>query len=1346
MYVRQNASHTGSDGDADRDHRPHAERPRAESVLESDRHVLFTGGAGSGKSSLLRRLTFTTASDWLANPSRAPRYIPVRITAEQLLNLPFPEALACAVGRDLPGLRRTPTPDFFETAPMPSVDWLVCVDGLDEVLDPEGRGKVIRMIQRWSQEPHLRFAVATRSLVTTDMDRLRGLKRYSLLGLGDRQISEVAEAWFEALKVPDAEHRAQELAVGLRHGRLGEVARIPLYITMICVVAALTELPRNPAELYARFVRILREKGSQRLARTEQGVHGITEDLLNSVHDVLRPVAERRQDGDTRPLLDLAVELLGGHSPDTAPTKDLVSRALMFTGLVTQFGQELRFPHQTIQEYLAGCAIADRLTPKDPEALRTVRQAIAAEQPNIVLFISARWHERGMPLEEFLRTVVDGGGWRDLLLCATVLSDGLVINEDMAARFTRAVIKLHGRPVSVGDLDPKEVLSRLYAVLDPAGVASVVRNPAVPHLARAEALEHFVRRGSEPAASLAAELADEPDLPAGLRVSAAKLLADAGDPAGARLRLTELARAPGHLPEARFQAAVTLLAMDRTTGMPALSELLATTDFPKQRVESQLSRIHAATDLVTRAALTDVLATNPALGNDDPHTLRYLRCRLLFPDRPELAKDLRADPTVPVHLRYMAAGFRPTDEEHLAGSEDDVFFSGILRDPESSDGALRVAVSGSLREELVERVARSARLDQYTRLDAVTRLVQLGRHAAAGQCAEEIFSGCTDFWIVPRIAGIFRDIGRQTRSREILVDVLNNDGLLARHRTRCVPALLNMGAQDVVLSVLTRLAADPGIAARDRLDAAEHLQAMDPATTSASLTAVAADVALPGDVRHSAAKRLLNAGERDTASGLLRRTAEDRLVGTGDRIDALTTLAKIDLRAASDMLHRMLDESGLLDEHLWRLLDLADAVAPDATLQERLCLLLTDPTVPPVSFLEIANICEQYRTDIVPPLRERIRRIADDPSTDPKTRAQAVASSFGWIPYPRWTSLVAGLDPDPMVGLSLYTAHTGLSAQGIYGWVWEYQHLFREGEGMSTPVGALQGLDPHAAVVRWLRMLEERRPEAVTSMRRLGRLARETSDQKRANDLLQAWAADSEAPLADRISAAETCLWPPHDSWRVLARDPVTPPALRVTVCKFLPASGAHNRIPIARALVADTTAPVTVRAKAAALLAEDLGEEGRSALQELSGAHTTDPEAHLAAAAAWEDLDVGREAVAACLRVLDDKRPEARPAALHRVAAAAKLTRWRSSRGRAVQALKDVLGDGAAPVAVRIDAARHLIAVPEVAEAHLGLLRLAVGPQPDTEERARILELLPADLRRIADPGAEYEAGHPPP
>ena len=77
---------------------------------------------------------------------------------------------------------------------------------------------------------------------------------------------------------------------------------------------------------------------------------------------------------------------------------------------------------------------------------------------------------------------------------------------------------------------------------------------------------------------------------------------------------------------------------------------------------------------------------------------------------------------------------------------------------------------------------------------------------------------------------------------------------------------------------------------------------------------------------------------------------------------------------------------------------------------------------------------------------------------------------------------------------------------------------------------------------------------------------------------------------------------------------------------------------------------------------------------------------------------------------------------------------KWRSARSRAKEALRSVLADPDASVAVRIEAAEKLVAAREPAEAHLGLLRLALAAEPSPRERSRITDLLPADLRAYAD------------
>ncbi|MFF4979003.1 trypsin-like peptidase domain-containing protein [Streptomyces sp. NPDC001046] len=1336
VYVRQEASQFRDLADTGRSGQSAVEdRPAAESVLSLSRHVLFTGGAGSGKSSLLRRLTFAAAGAWLEQPSRAPSYLPVRVAADDLGDRPLPEALASAVGRDLLGLRRSLPPELFESGPMPSVDWLVCVDSLDEVLDPEQRGKVIRLIQRWAREPHMRFVVASRSLVTAEMHRLDALRRYSLLELGDQEIGKVARAWFEAMGVSDPGQRAAVLTSALRHGRLSEVARNPLYLTMICVVAAVRDLPRDPAKLYARFIDILREKGSQRLLRGDQAAVGITSQLLNRVHEALAPVAEKRQGGDARPLLEQVIEALPTSVADRPCTEDMVFRALTFTGLVRQRGGDLHFLHHTIQEYLAGCAIAGRLTPKDPEALTILRDAIAAERPNVILFLAASWREQGMPLREFLQTAVTAGGWRDLLLCATILSDELVTDGELTARFTWAVIKLYGRNISVGDLRVETVLDRLYAVLRPQDLVAVVRDPTVPHRPRVDALTHYVRRECEQAAVLATWLADEGGLPASSRVVAARLLAHTGERGMACRRLADIARDTDNLPATRFEAAMALMDADPTAGTPLLGDLLSSTDFPENHVESVLRSLPDTVDMVTRCTLTDALARNPALTGVDTHTLEYLVCGLLAPGRPEAVEELCRNAAMPLHLRHKATWWLPADGESTsADAVKEALFSQMLDDPRLA-GVSDLALNHCRDASLVERVARNERLPHYSRITALTRLIGLGRHAVVQECADDLLASCEPRQIIAA-AAVFNVLGEPSRSRQVLGELLDDAELSGEDRLNCIRSLIEVGASDrteAVCAWLSRMAEDAATAAAERLEAVECLFDLNPTDAADLLARLASDDALPGEVRHDAATQLLKNGRREPASRLLRRIAEDSLSGMSRRINALTDLAEVDMRAASETLHRILDDPGLLDQHLWALLELADALVPDTSLRRRLDTLLDEEGIAPAALLR-ATATQPHRTSGAAPLRRALSRMMDDPALEPRTRATAVARSVGLIPYPRWKALMAGLDPDALRCLSLHLQTARMSSIVSYPDVWKDLTFAHSDEGIETPTGALAGLDPRVAVARWGEFVARREVVAVTELRPLIQLMNNGPGRDRVAQLLREWVEDPEAPLEERAAAAATAGRAFPESWYALAADDETPPELRVMLCDFLPSDGASSRVPLVRALAADPAFPVQVRARAAVFVTQDLGEVGHAVLRELSGPNTADSKAHLAAAAAWEELDVGGEAVAAYRRVLDGEGT----AAGHRVAAAKVLVKWRSVRRVVVRALKELLREGGMPLSVRLDAAEVLIGSGETAEAHVGLLRLARAARLGAEERRRLLDLLPADFHACVRAASE--------
>ncbi|MEX0168989.1 trypsin-like peptidase domain-containing protein [Streptomyces sp. LMG1-1-1.1] len=1323
VYVRQEASGAA---DTSTTRQPGRKEPTAAtSVLDNHRHVLFTGGAGSGKSSVLRRLTFTAASAWLDDPVHAPPYLPVRVTAEQLLGLPFGEALSAAVARDLPGLRRSLPPNYFEAAPMPDVDWLVCVDGLDEVLDPEDRGRVIQLIQRWAREPCLRFVVASRSLVMAEMNRLDGLRRYALLPFNETSMRAVAEAWFTVLKAPGPARRAGELVVGLRQGRLGEAARNPLYLTMICVVAATSDLPRNPADLYRQFLHILRNKGAQRLRRGDPRIDGVTPEFLEAVHEVLGHVAEMRQGGDSRPLVDQAWEGLAATFPAMDASRDLIFRTLTFTGLVTQRGGELAFPHHTIQEYLAAGAIADRRNPKDPEALEVVREAIASERPNVVLFLAARWHEKGMSLDGFVRTVVEAGGWRDLLLCATILSDGLVIDEGLTARFTRAVIKLDGRSVAVGDLKVDSVLDRLYAILGPRELTSIVRDPEVPHGPRLSALKYCVRRG-EGAAELTAAFARDSDLPASARIAAARMLVDVGERQSACRELTRIARDPDQLPQARFDAADSLYRVDREAGTELLAEFLGSIDAVEHNIELDLVLLNSRWDPSARTALAEAIATNQALAHSSADKCRYLTSSLLHAERPELLDSFYQDPAVPVHIRYMAglAMTRGSDGELEAIWQ--TLWSEILCSPEASESAVDAAVAGCRDRALVEGAARNRRLALRTRIAAVGNLLQLGDHAAAADCARNLLeeSDWHDSASL-HLAAVFRELGESDRAKQLLLEVLGDPRQAATERVTCVASLRDLGEAPRVRDVLSQLSKDGDIGAAERLSAVDALNEAESTGSVRRLIDTAADAALPGDVRLDAAVRLLNSGHRSTAAELLRRTSLDPFSGTARRISALTTLAEVDIHAASESLHRLMDEPGLTATHLWEVLDLADALIPDAILRERLDILFGDTAMPPDQYLHIESAHLRHRAAKVPRIRRTLDRIANDSAAEPRIRARAVVRSFGLIRYTRWKELMRSLAPEPLNRLSLHTTADGFGSSGIGAETWEYLSLGRDSDTVGSPLGALAGVDPQAAVETWLELLSMRHPDALRELGPLSHVMCGSRFRARADDLLLAWVKDPEAPLADRVAASKlsvaTCL----RRWHHLAAADATPAQVRTAICHHLPGSGAYNRIPLLRTLVAIPTIDVRTRASAAALLGTDLGEEGRRILHDISSPHTTDPEAHLAAAAAWEELDIGHEAVAAYDRVLTDQ--QAAPA--HHATAAGQLIKWPALRSRAKKTLTTLLNSPHSPVTTRITAAEHLLTAHEPAEAHLGLLRLARTPAPTPAEHHHITALLPPDL-----------------
>ncbi|MEU5157376.1 hypothetical protein [Glycomyces sp. NPDC021274] len=142
-------------------------RPIQEILLDKEiHHIMVTGEAGVGKSSLLHRLEGMARKTWLDHDVSTTkesdpdvvRLVPVRIAASRLVGS---DGVLEAFGVD--GER------WLARAPAEGVKWLVMVDAIDEVTDPEHRKHVEAILLEAIDEAekaggHVRYLITSRGI------------------------------------------------------------------------------------------------------------------------------------------------------------------------------------------------------------------------------------------------------------------------------------------------------------------------------------------------------------------------------------------------------------------------------------------------------------------------------------------------------------------------------------------------------------------------------------------------------------------------------------------------------------------------------------------------------------------------------------------------------------------------------------------------------------------------------------------------------------------------------------------------------------------------------------------------------------------------------------------------------------------------------------------------------------------------------------------------------------------------------------------------------------------------------------------------------------------------------
>ncbi|MFD9005033.1 trypsin-like peptidase domain-containing protein [Streptomyces sp. NPDC059582] len=431
----------------------------AEQALAGSRHALVLGGPGSGKSSLLRRLTTLAAGAWLTGQPAAhvPVLVPADILAEEST---FPAALAHAANRELRMWDDVRLPaEVFETYAIADVPWLVLVDGVDEIIDQTTRRRVLQALIERGGKKHYRIVIASRFLPSRELDTLLeseqlGVEAYEIQPFDVDQLPAFAQSWFESLGSIEPAALTSQFIDDLRGNKLDHLTRIPLLATMLCAVYAHDPehiLPSARAELYEAFIGLLGAKQygrtdvyrqlPQRLRR-QAGAAGeqAAEDLLRQERPLLDALAAGRRTDASAGLLDMAEELTESLRPahlDVLHWRQALRELLRQSGVLVERGSRgFSFIHRTIEEYLAACHLAIEVPVSSPRGRTLAALGIEPDSESFVVFLLARWQRLGQDLVPTLVDVLDRHDLAAAGLLMAALRDGISLTAFLTNRAT----------------------------------------------------------------------------------------------------------------------------------------------------------------------------------------------------------------------------------------------------------------------------------------------------------------------------------------------------------------------------------------------------------------------------------------------------------------------------------------------------------------------------------------------------------------------------------------------------------------------------------------------------------------------------------------------------------------------------------------------------------------------------------------------------------------------------------------------------------------------------------------------------------------------------------------------
>lgn len=500
-----------------------------ENALERHAHLLFEGGPGTGKSSLVSYLTLERVKAWERNKDAS--LVPVPVPARELATMEgaWSSRLRQQVNNQLDTWLQKDLPsNFFEQPPAPGASWLVMIDGLDEVVGQEQRNDLINLIKHHAKEGSeysttvYRFLVTTRPLSEVGSFEQDGFARRVMVPFEAGQLETFARYWFARERGDDPQD-AQRFLQQVKQSRIADLAQVPLLLTMAAVLYEQNRgepLPTSRTALYDNFVATLlydeeAERETAESFRREWkkywGKKGEdwADTLVSQRQVLLEHLALWQQQGGSDPLVDEAMRYAYEQGWLERPRnekwlREQMKTLLRRTSLLTQRGDEQTFIHDTFREYLAASALAFTSEPNDEESWSYVSSWAEQSHREVVLFLLGIWSEKGKNVSGLVQRIRESSKNEGLLFVGTALSEGTKVDAEIEESIVQSLL-VNAKKASDSDYwvpfywnfsDPLDVLSALQS-REPVttGLLKLAQDPEVDVWTRTRVAEALVEIG-----------------------------------------------------------------------------------------------------------------------------------------------------------------------------------------------------------------------------------------------------------------------------------------------------------------------------------------------------------------------------------------------------------------------------------------------------------------------------------------------------------------------------------------------------------------------------------------------------------------------------------------------------------------------------------------------------------------------------------------------------------------------------------------------------------------------------------------------------------------------------------